>query len=426
MSNLTPVPQTMDRDRNFFERDLLDRFLRYVTYHTTSDPHIDSTPSTEHQWDLARLLERELKELGLNDVSLDDHCYLFARVPATAGGAPIGLMAHIDTAPDLTGENVRPLMHENYDGGVIQLGDSEFRLDPDEYPTMLQYTGDTVITTDGTTLLGADDKAGVAEIVTAIRYLLEHPEIPRPPIEVIFTPDEETGRGMDHFPQDRLESEFCVTVDGTAEGSIEAECFTAFKCTVSFTGYVIHPGQARGKLANAAAMASQFVSLLPRSESPEATDELYGFYCPIEISGGLASATATVIVRDFDMATAERRLAYLESAARTVEGAFPGGAVSIQTHRQYVNMADYIAPHPQLLDRMTTAVRQTGIEPTMHRIRGGTDGARLSERGIPTPNLFTGGQNLHGRYEWIAVSAMVRASKTLVNLVQLYAESSSA
>ena len=410
----------MDIDREFFEHDLLDRLTRYVSIHTTSDPHSATTPSTERQFDLAHLLEDELRALGVDDVTVDDHCYLIARVQGTAGQAPIGLMAHLDTAPDFSGENVRPQIHKRYDGGVIELGDGENALDPAEYPMLLRYAGETLITTDGMTLLGADDKAGIAEIMTAIRYLLDHPELPRPPIEIVFTPDEETGRGMDHFDHTLLQSTVCFTVDGTDEGSIEAECFTAFKCTASFTGYVIHPGHARGKLASATAMASQFVSLLPRSESPEATDGLYGFYCPVEISGGLARATVTVIVRDFDMATAERRLAFLESAARTVEGAFPGGKVSLDTHRQYVNMAEYISPHPELLARLESAIRATGMEPTVHRIRGGTDGARLSERGIPTPNLFTGGQNLHGRHEWIALPAMVRASKTLVNLAQLY------
>jgi tripeptide aminopeptidase len=425
MKPANTIPQTMDIDRAFFERDLLDRFLRYARIHTTSDPHVEDTPSTAGQWELARMLVDELRALGVTDVTLDDHCYLVARVPGTTEADPIGFMAHIDTASDLSGENVQPQVHEGYDGGPIPLGESGHTLDPKEYPKLRDYAGETVITTDGTTLLGSDDKAGVAEIMTALLYLLEHPDIPRPPLEIVFTPDEETGRGMDAFPRDVLASRFCFTLDGTDEGAIETECFTAFKCTVTFTGKVIHPGNARGTLANAAAMASQFVSLLPRSESPEATDGVYGFYCPTEISGALASATAVVIVRDFDMATARRRLAFLESAARTVEGAFPGGSVSIETRQQYVNMAEFISDHPEVVEYMETAIRQTGMEPTVHRIRGGTDGARLSERGIPTPNLFTGGQNLHGRFEWIALPAMVRASKTVINLVQLFAAGSS-
>jgi len=411
----------MDTDRAWLADDLQDRFLRYVRVHTTSDPHNPATPSTDRQFDLARMLEGELRDLGLDDVTLDDHCNLVARLPGTASGTPIGFMAHLDTAPDFSGEGVDPQVHEGYDGGVIEL-DDEHALDPEEYPTLARYEGETVITTDGTTLLGADDKAGIAEIMTAVKYLLAHPELPRPDLEVIFTPDEETGRGMETFPTDELRSRFCVTVDGTDEGGIEAECFTAFKATVTFTGYSIHPGKARGKLANAASMASQFVAMLPRSESPEATDERYGFYCPTEITGSIARAQATVIVRDFDMAIAERRLEYLDSLAQTIEGAFPGGSVEVETVRQYVNMAEHMRPHPELIERLQEAIRATGMEPAVHRIRGGTDGARLSEQGVPTPNLFTGGQNLHGRYEWIAIPAMVRAAKSVVNTAQLFTE----
>lgn len=409
----------LETERAWFADDLRDRFLRYARVHTTSDPHNPHTPSTDRQFDLARMLEGELRDLGLEDVRLDDHCNLVARLPGTAPGTPIGFMAHIDTAPDFSGEGVNPQVHEDYDGGVISLGDGQ-KLDPDEYPALARYEGETVITTDGTTLLGADDKAGIAEIMTAVKYLIAHPELPRPDLEIIFTPDEETGRGMETFPTAELRSKFCVTVDGTDEGGIEAECFTAFKATVTFTGYSIHPGSARGKLANAATMASQFVAMLPRSESPEATDDRYGFYCATEITGSISEARATVIVRDFDMAIARRRLDYLDSLAKTIEGAFPGGSVRVATVRQYVNMADYMRPHPHLLERLQEAIRATGMEPTVHRIRGGTDGARLSEQGIPTPNLFTGGQNLHGRYEWIAVPAMVRAAKSIVNTVQLF------
>ncbi|MFW5743860.1 MAG: peptidase T [Spirochaetota bacterium] len=411
----------MDTDRAWFADDLQERFLRYVRVYTTSDPHNAATPSTDRQFDLARMLEGELRDLGLDDVTLDDHCNLIARLPGTAPGTPIGFMAHLDTAPDFSGEGVDPQVHDDYDGGIIELND-ECALDPEEYPALARYEGETVITTDGTTLLGADDKAGIAEIMTAVKYLLAHPELPRPDLEVIFTPDEETGRGMETFPVDALRSKFCVTVDGTDEGGIEAECFTAFKATVTFTGYSIHPGNARGRLANAASMASQFVAMLPRSESPEATDERYGFYCPTEINGSIARAQLTVIVRDFDMAIAKRRLDYLDALAQTIEGAFPGGSVEVKTVRQYVNMAEYLRPYPELIERLQEAIRATGVEPAVHRIRGGTDGARLSERGVPTPNLFTGGQNLHGRYEWIAIPAMVRAAKSVVNTAQLFCE----
>ena len=414
----------MMSDVSWFSDDLLGRFLRYVRVHTTSDPHIATTPSTERQFDLARMLASELRDFGVSDVVLDDHCNLVARLPGTVSGAtPIGFMAHVDTAPDFSGDGVNPRVHEAYDGGVIAL-DEEFSLDPEEYPMLTRYKGETVITTDGTTLLGGDDKAGIAEIMSAVKYLIANPDLPRPDLEIIFTPDEETGRGMESFPVDSLRSKFCFTVDGTDEGGIEAECFTAFRVTVTFTGYSIHPGSARGKLANAATMAATFVSMLPRSESPEATDGRFGFYCATEISGSISEATVTVIVRDFEMAEARRRLSYLESLAATVERAFPGGKAGVKSDQQYVNMAEFLKPHPEVLERMEEAIRRTGIEPEIHQIRGGTDGARLSEKGIPTPNLFTGGQNLHGRYEWIAMPAMVRASKSIVNLVQLFAEGS--
>ena len=415
--------QSMELDREWFENDLLERFVGYAGIYTTSDPHVTKTPSTERQFDLARLLEKELAALGVDDVSLDENCRLIARIPAVGASAdatPIGFMAHVDTAPDFSGENVRPQVHENYDGGVIRLGD-DYSLDPSVYPMLSNYKDETIITTDGTTLLGADDKAGVAEIMCAVRYLISHPEIPHPALEVVFTPDEETGRGMNGFPVEKLRSKFFFTMDGTDEGGIEAACFTAYKATVTFTGYSIHPGSARGKMANAASMASQFVSMLPRSESPEATDGSFGFYCPTEVSGTISTARATVIVRDFDHDTARRRVAYLEQLAKTIEGAFPGGAVSVDTEKQYLNMADFLEPHPHVVANIQDAIRATGMEPFIHQIRGGTDGARLSEMGIPTPNIFTGGQNLHGRYEWIALPAMVRATKTIINLVQTFA-----
>ena len=414
----------MTEDRAWFEDDLLSRFLRYVRVHTTSDPHASTTPSTRRQFDLARILETELRDLGLSDVAVDEHCNVLARLPGTVAGAdPIGLIAHLDTAPDFSGEGVNPQVHERYDGGLIRLND-EHSLDPDHYPALTEYVGQTIVTTDGTTLLGADDKAGVAEIMSAVQYLVTHPNLPRPDLEIVFTPDEEVGHGMATLPVESLRSKFCFTVDGTDEGGIEPECFSAYKATVTCTGYSIHPGTARGKLANAVSMASVFASMLPRSESPEATDGRYGFYCPTELTGTIAQARLTIIIRDFDAGIVQRRLAYLESLARTVEGAFPGGSVKVELLRQYANMAEYLAGHPEVVERLKDAVRKTGMEPTVHAIRGGTDGARLSERGIPTPNLFTGGQNLHGRYEWIALPAMVRSCKSIVNLVQLFAEAS--
>jgi tripeptide aminopeptidase len=381
-----------------------------------------NTPTTERQFDLARLLKEELQSLGIDDCSVDEACNLIARLSGSTAGTPLGFMAHLDTSPDFSGEGVKPIIHRDYDGSVLKLGAGDVALDPAAFPMLTRYVGETIITTDGTTLLGADDKAGIAEIMTAVRYLVEHPELPRPDLEIAFTPDEETGQGMKAFPTKSLQSRFFLTVDGTDEGSIEAECFTAFKAIVTFTGRSIHPGEARGQLANAVSMASHYVSGLPRSESPEATDGVYGFYCPTEITGGIAQAEVRIIVRDFDMATVRRRLAFLETLATTVEGAFPGGSVRVATEQQYLNMAEFLAPYPELLERLKEAIQMTGMEPKLDSIRGGTDGARLSEKGVPTPNLFTGGQNFHGPREWIALPAMVRAAKTLINFAQLFAE----
>jgi tripeptide aminopeptidase len=330
-------------------------------------------------------------------------------------------MSHVDTSPDSSGEHVQPQLHRSYDGGTLLLG-GEVVLDPAEYPALRDYTGETVITSDGSTLLGADDKAGIAEIMTAVAYLHEHPEFPHGPIEIIFTPDEEIGRGMDHFPIDKLRSRYCYTIDGGDEGTVEAECFTAYLARVEFTGRVIHPGRARGKLVNATTMAGTFLSMLPRAETPEATDGRYGFYCPLEVGGDMGSAWVELIVRDFEMAEVERRIEALRSLARAVEASFPGGRVTVEAHEQYRNMRDILADHPNTVERATAAIRETGMEPKLEIIRGGTDGSRLTQMGIPTPNIFTGAQNMHGRHEWVALPAMVRSAKTILNLIRLWGE----
>ncbi len=413
---------TLDTDRSWFEDQLLTRFSRYVQIFTTSDRHATGTPSTPGQFDLARMLVAELEELGVTDVHFDDKCYVIARLPASAGkeNAPsIGFMAHVDTAPDSPGENVRPQIHRNYDGSAVTLSGS-IVLDPDDYPDLADYVGDTIITTDGTTLLGGDDKAGAAEIITLVAYLQEHPEVPHGPIEIIFTPDEEIGRGMNNFPLQELKSKVCYTVDGGDEGTFEAECFSAFMVSVHFTGRVIHPGTARGKLANAVTMAGEFLGMLPRSESPEATDGRYGFYCPIEVAGGMGQARVDLILRDFEMPEVERRLEAVRAFAATVERAYPGSSVEVEYQEQYRNMRDIIAETPEATQLLEEAIRQTGMEPASNPIRGGTDGARLTQMGVPTPNIFAGPHNMHGVYEWVPLRSMVRAAKTLINLSVLW------
>ena len=410
-------------DLHDFSSEVQRRFLRYVTVHTTSDRHSDATPSTEQQWDLARILEAELREIGVESVEVTEYGYVIGRIPASPGvTAPtIALLAHMDTAPDSSGAGVSARVWQHYDGGTIEVGNG-IRLAPEEYPDLLDFVGETIITTDGTTLLGADDKAGIAEIMTAVAYLMHASDRVHPAIEVIFTPDEEIGRGVDKLPLDRVHARFAYTLDGGKEGSIEAECFNAFRVVVSIEGYVIHPGSARGKMANAVSIAGRFLSMIPQSESPEATDGRFGFYCPVEISGDYGHAEIELIVRDFELDEAKRRVSYIERLAETVRNAYPRANVSVSTSRQYLNMRDGIERYPFMLDLLKRAITESGVTPLLKPIRGGTDGARLTEMGLPTPNIFAGGLNFHGPAEWIPVRSMAKATETIVRLMELWSE----
>jgi tripeptide aminopeptidase len=403
---------------------MTERFLRYVKIGTQSDRHIEDIPSTMTQWQLARLLEQELKDLGLAEVSLDEHCYLTARLPASKAmeGKPIiGLMAHMDTASDVPGSNVHPRIIHDYDGKIVTLSENE-KLDPIDYPDLAAHAGDTIVTTDGTSLLGADDKAGVAEIMTAIEWLVSHPEAKHGPLEIFFTPDEETGKGMNLFPLAKAKSLACYTLDGGKAAEIESECFTAYSVRAEFLGQVIHIGAARGKLANAVVMAGHFIAMLPRSESPEATDNWYGYFCPIEMSGSMEKAVVDVYLRDFSSEGMERRIAAVKAFAAAVEAQFPLGKVQLTVKKQYVNMKEKLDQTPAVLEKLAEAIRRAGAEPEVKPIRGGTDGSRLTEMGIPTPNVFTGGYNYHSRHEWASVGEMSLAVSTLIGLVALWTE----
>jgi tripeptide aminopeptidase len=415
---------------------VVSRFLRYVKIWTTSDRHIEETPSSPGQWDLARLLVKELKGLGLG-ADLTDHCYVIARLPASPGletRPAVGFLAHLDTAQDVSGKDVKPVLVEKYDGGKIVLGrrtagsaanlpeDQADCLDPETDPGLAAHAGKAIIHTDGTTLLGADDKAGIAEIMGAAEYLLSHPEIKRGPVEIIFSPDEETGKGLPFFPLEKLAARVCYTLDGGALGELEAECFNAWSAKVHFSGRVIHLGQARGTLANACLMAASFAVMLPRSESPEATDAYYGYYCPTEIRGDLENAELEVYIRDFDLSRAEERVEALNAFAAAVEAQFPGGSVTVEAHPQYYNIKEKISQNPEVLSRLEEAARRTGITFTLKPIRGGTDGSKLTEMGIPTPNIFTGGRNFHSVTEWASVEDMAAACKLVVELVKVWAE----
>ncbi|MFZ4615623.1 MAG: peptidase T [Rectinemataceae bacterium] len=403
---------------------VIERLIRYARVETTSDRHVETIPSTMSQWNLARLLVDELKALGIADVSLDEHCYLIATLPASRGleGRPsIGLMAHLDTASDVPGAGVKPSVVKNYDGKVITLANG-LSIDPLEFEELADYLGDTLITTDGNTLLGADDKAGIAVTMTAVAWLLSHPELMHGPLEIIFTPDEETGNGMNLFPVKSLKSVACYTLDAGRGGEIEFECFNAYEVKVEITGKSIHPGYARGKFANATAMAASFVSMIPRSETPEATDGWFGYYNAHSISGEVEKAHIEVLVRDFDDEGMKRRLEVLDSLARAVEAQFPGGRVETTRKKQYLNMRKKLDESPEVLARILKAASLAGAEPFSRPIRGGTDGARLTEMGIPTPNVFAGMHNFHSRLEWASASEMVLAVDTLLELARLWAE----
>lgn len=403
---------------------LLERFLRYVKIETTSDPHKQEIPSTPGQWELLHMLEEELKEAGASGVYLDKHGYLIGHFAAGGSGrkAPvIGLMAHVDTSSDMSGRNVKPQIIEDYDLGEIPLGTSGYSLNPAEHPALLKRKGDTIITSDGTTLLGADDKAGVAEIMTALVWLKDHPEVPRGELEIVFTPDEETGRGLDKFDTRWLNTRCCYTIDGGELGEIETECFNASGFEAVFQGKVIHPGAARGKLINALSMAGTFLGMLPGAESPEATDGRYGYYAPMEIEGNMDKVKVRGIIRDFDRDELERRSRALKAFGKAVEHKYPGGKVALKVKKQYANMYEHIKKDPQVMDILEKAVTQAGVTPVREIIRGGTDGSRLSEMGIPTPNVFTGGHNYHSRFEWASLGSMVKASEVIINLISLWA-----
>jgi len=417
----SPVTRIDDQE---LEPLLVPRFMTYVRYCTQSNPRIQETPSTPGQWDLARALVEELLGLGLKGVELSPHCYVIAHLPASPGleSVPsVGFLAHLDTADDVSGENVNPQLLRNYNGGIIGLAQG-LALDPGLDPDLARQKGGAIIHADGTTLLGADNKAGIAGIMAAVECLLAHPEIRHGPVEIIFSPDEETGKGLPEFPSEKIKSKVCYTLDGGPLGEIEAECFNAWKADVEFQGKAIHIGAARGILANAALMAASFAVMLPRSESPEATDGYYGYYCPKELFGNLENAKLEIFLRDFESEGMKRRLETLDAIARAVEAQFPGGKVVVKTSLQYYNMKAKIDESPQVMDRLKTALDNLGIAWRLKPIRGGTDGSRLTEMGIPTPNIFTGGRNFHSRLEWVSVGEMCAACRVVMELIRLWGE----
>jgi tripeptide aminopeptidase len=401
--------------------DVLARFERYVRIDTQSRRDRTTSPSTPGQLELAELLVSELRAAGLGDAALDENGYVTATLPSTNGASPVvGLVAHMDTSPDAPGRGVEPLVHRAYDGGVIELPRSGTRLDPSTMPELAAKTGHDIVTSSGDTLLGADDKAGVAEIMTAVSHLAAHPELPRPTIRVAFTPDEEIGEGATLFDVEGFGARCAYTLDGSEIGEIQDETFSALEAVVTITGVDVHPGQATGKLVSALRLAAAVVAALPADLAPETTSGRDGFIHPHELTGTPARAQIRAILRDFDDEKLRSHLALLKRTAEEVVARQPRARLDIQVRRQYSNMRRYIDDVPEIIAAAETALRAEGIEPVRTLIRGGTDGSRLSEMGLPTPNLFTGGHEYHSVREWASVHDMAAAAATVVRLAEVW------
>ena len=397
----------------------LDRFLRYISYHTTSDPDSDSCPSTARQLVLARQLKAELEEIGAQNVRSDEKGYTYAVIDASEDCEKlpcIGLIAHIDTSSAISGENVKPRMIDNYDGGDITLCEGVV-MTVSDFPSLSDYKGESLIVTDGTTLLGADDKAGVAEIMDACERIINE-NIPHGKIVVAFTPDEEVGRGTESFDLDNFGAELAYTVDGGKLGELEYECFNAVAAAVKINGFSIHPGDAKNKMINAARIACEFVSLMPEAETPEHTEGYEGFFHLCGMSGSEESAVLDYIIRDFDIAIVERRKKFMLAAAEMLNVKYGEGTVEVTLSDSYRNMKEKIEPHMEIVERAKAAFAENGIEAVTTPIRGGTDGAQLSYKGLPCPNLSTGGHNFHGKYEYIPVHALGKMSDVIISLVK--------
>ncbi len=405
---------------------LVDRFLQYVKFDTQSDELTNMTPSTPGQMKFAEYLKGELEELGLSDITLDDNGYLFATLPSNLPAGTtvptVGFIAHLDTSPDMSGRHVAPRIVENYDGGDIVLNSATgITLSPADFPELTRYKGQDIIVTDGNTLLGADDKAGIAEIISAMDYLIHHPEIKHGDIRVGFNPDEEIGLGAHKFDVERFGCDFAYTMDGGEIGELEFENFNAAVARVTFAGRNVHPGYAKHKMINSMRIANQFVIMLPRWETPEHTEDYEGFYHLISMEGTVEKTTLTYIIRDHDRDRFERRKKELEHLARKINHEYPG-CCTIEIKDQYYNMREKIEPVLHIIDIAMEAMRRNDIEPKVQPIRGGTDGAQLSFKGLPCPNIFAGGLNFHGRYEYVPVPSMEKAAAVVVEIARIVGE----
>lgn len=407
------------------KEELIKRFTTYVKIDTQSNEESDTTPSTPGQWDLLKLLEQELREIGLDEVELDENGYLFATLPAnTDKNVPtIGFLAHVDTATDFTGKNVKPQIVENYDGGEIILNkEKNIVLSPEQFPSLNKYIGQTLITTDGTTLLGADDKAGVAEIMTAMNYLVQHPEIKHGTIRVAFTPDEEIGRGPHKFDVKRFNAKYAYTMDGGPLGELEYETFNAAAAKITIKGNNIHPGSAKNKMVNSLKIAMELNALLPAEEAPEHTEGYEGFYHLLQMNGDVEETKLYYIIRDHDRDKFEGKKQHLTNIVEELNEKYDQGTLTLDLNDQYYNMKEKIEENIEVFEYAKEALERLDIEPKITPVRGGTDGAQLSYMGLPTPNIFAGGENMHGKFEYVSVETMEKATQVIIEIAKIYEE----
>lgn len=407
------------------KQHIIDRFISYVKIDTQSDPNSDSTPSTKKQWDLANKLVEELKAIGMQDVTIDEHAYVMATLPANVPHTVpvIGFVSHFDTTPDFSGTNVNPQIIENYDGKDIVLNEEKnIILSPEYFEDLEQYKGQTLITTDGTTLLGADDKAGITEIMTAMEYLVDNPEIPHGAIRICFTPDEEIGKGAHKFDVEKFGAEWAYTMDGSQIGELEYENFNAAQAVVRIEGKSVHPGYAKDKMVNSIYIAQDFINSLPRMETPEHTEGRQGFFHLSNIKGDVEETVLEYIIRDHDKTHFEARKQMMQDLVNDICAQFERDCINIEIKDQYFNMKEKVEPVMHIVDLARDAMEAVDVKPIIKPIRGGTDGAQLSFMGLPCPNIFAGGHNFHGKYEYVPVESMQKASEVIVKLAELTAK----
>ena len=404
--------------------NVTSRLLKYVKVNTVSDPKSETLPSTQIQFDLAKILVEDLTEIGVKDASLDENCYVMGSIPGNAKNAPaIGLIAHMDTSPEFSGENVKPQIIEDYDGSDIVLNkDLNIVMKVSDFPYLADFKGHTLITTDGTTLLGADNKAGIAEILEVAKYFIDNPDVKHGDIKICFTPDEEVGRGTEKFDLEKFGADFAYTLDGSFEGEIEYENFNAASAVIKIHGTNIHPGSAKHKMKNSLLIAMEFNALLPVFDVPQYTEGYEGFYHLDEAGGTVELTTLEYIIRDHDMEKFTARKEFMTKAAAFINEKYGEGTAEIEIKDSYFNMREHILPVMHIVDSAVAAMEKTGVKPIVKAIRGGTDGAALSYKGLPTPNIFTGGFNYHGRYEAVSVQSMNKAIATVIEILKSYAQ----